>query len=149
MKKAEKIHININYGNGLSVLPSSIIEYIDFTDEYKAIKDAHGECAINFGVILNYLFSVTALEGILQKKIPIHVVNKKIPHMVDSGEFVKPDVPNGYKFELLVLDMVHMMEDCLPYEVVREREFAPIKNLHGIDSLDSARELMQKCGIEL
>lgn len=29
MKKTEKIHININYGNGLSVLPSSIIEYID------------------------------------------------------------------------------------------------------------------------
>ena len=28
-------------------------------------------------------------------------------------------------------------------------EFAPIKNLHGVDSLDSARELMQGCGIEL
>ena len=48
-----------------------------------------------------------------------------------------------------VLDMVHMMDDCIPYEVVREREFAPIKNLHGVDSLDSARELMKGCGIEL
>lgn len=48
-----------------------------------------------------------------------------------------------------LLDMVHMMDDCIPYEVVREREFAPIKNLHGVDSLDSARELMKGCGIEL
>ena len=29
MKKTEKIHININYGNGISVLPASIIKYID------------------------------------------------------------------------------------------------------------------------
>lgn len=127
----------------------SIIEYIDFTDEYKAIKDAHGECAINFGVILNYLFSVTALEGILQKKIPIHVVNKKIPHMVDSGEFVKPDVPNGYKFETLVVDMIHLLDNCLPYEVVREKEFAPIKNPTGVDSVESARKLLQLNGVEL
>ena len=62
---------------------------------------------------------------------------------------MKPEQPNGYKFETLVLDMVHMMDDCLPYEVVREREFAPIKNLHGVDSLDSARELLQGCGVEL
>ena len=66
-----------------------------------------------------------------------------------DGTFVKPEQPNGYKFETLVLDMVHMMDDCIPYEVVREREFAPIKNLHGVDSLDSARELMKGCGIEL
>lgn len=45
--------------------------------------------------------------------------------------------------------MVHMMDDCVPFEVEREREFAPIKNLHGVDSLDTARELMAGCGIAL
>lgn len=45
--------------------------------------------------------------------------------------------------------MIRMMDNNLPFEVVREREFAPIKNLHGVDSLDSARELLQKNGIEL
>jgi len=127
----------------------SIIEYIDFTDEYKAIKDADGECAINFGVILNYLFSVSALEGILQKKIPVHVVNKKIPYMTDSGEFIKPDTPNGHKFETLVVDMIHLLDNCLPYEVVREKEFAPIKNPTGVDSVESARKLLQLNGVEL
>ena len=81
--------------------------------------------------------------------MPIHVVEKKIPYMDLEGNSIKPEQPNGYKFETLVLDMVHMMDNCLPYEVVREKEFAPIKNLHGVDSLDSARELLEKNGIEL
>ena len=45
--------------------------------------------------------------------------------------------------------MIHQMESCLPFEVVREREFAPIKNMTGIDSVESAKALLRKNGIEL
>lgn len=45
--------------------------------------------------------------------------------------------------------MIHMMENCLPFEVERRKEFAPIKNRTGVDSLDSARELMKENGMEL
>lgn len=62
---------------------------------------------------------------------------------------MKPQEPNGYKFETLVLDMIHMMDNCLSFEVEREHEFAPIKNATGVDSLESARKLMEKNGIEL
>ena len=31
--------------------------------------------------------------------------------MDEKGSRVKPEKPNGYKFETLVLDMVHMMND--------------------------------------
>ena len=79
----------------------------------------------------------------------MHVVSKKIPYLNETGELIKPDTPNGYKFEQLVLDMIHQMKSCLPYEVVREREFAPIKNKTGIDSVESARELCRLNGIEL
>lgn len=81
--------------------------------------------------------------------MPIHVVEKKIPYTDEKGNYIKPEKPNGYKFETLVLDMVHMMDDCLPYEVVREKEFAPIKNLHGVDSVDTARELLKRNGVVL
>ena len=127
----------------------SIAEYYEMTEEMATLRKENGDLAYGFGVILNYLFSVEKLEKIVNDSMMTHIVEKKIPYMDVDGTFVKPEAPNGYKFELLVLDMVHMMEDCLPYEVVREREFAPIKNLHGIDSLDSARELMAGCGIEL
>ena len=66
-----------------------------------------------------------------------------------NGNPVKPEQPNGYKFEQLVLDMIHDMETCLPYEVVREKEFAPIKNKEGIDSVESARALLEKNGVTL
>ena len=62
---------------------------------------------------------------------------------------VKPSEPNGFKFEQLVLDMIHQLSTCLPYEVIREKEFAPIKNPTGIDSVESARELLKQNGVEL
>lgn len=127
----------------------SIAEYYEMTEEMSTARKENGDLKYGFGVILNYLFSEKKLEQIADARMPIHVVEKKIPYMDVDGTFVKPEQPNGYKFETLVLDMVHMMDDCIPYEVVREREFAPIKNLHGVDSLDSARELMKGCGIEL
>ena len=127
----------------------SIIEYYELTDELMNTLDEKGERVYNYGVILNYLFRVPDLEKIADEKLPVHVVEKKIPYMNEQGELVKPEQPNGYKFENLVLDMIHMEESCLAFEVVRNREFAPIKNKTGVDSVDSARELLKQNGIAL
>ncbi len=127
----------------------SIVEYYELTDELMNTKDENGDPAYNFGVILNYLFSVSQLEAIMAKKLPLHIVEKKIPYLDETGQLVKPEVPNGYKFEQLVLDMIRELPSCLPYEVVREKEFAPIKNKSGVDSVESARELCRKNGIGL
>lgn len=127
----------------------SIIEYYELTEEMANQKDENGEYVYNFGVILNYLFSVEALEDIMAKKLPLHTVEKKIAYVNENGEAVKPEQPNGYKFEQLVLDMIHEMDSCLPYEVVREQEFAPIKNKEGVDSVESARALLKQNGVEL
>ena len=127
----------------------SIVEYYELTDELMNAKDANGEPAYNFGVILNYLFNVADLEEIMNKHMPLHIVEKKIPYMNEEGEFIKPEEPNGYKFETLVLDMIHLLDTCLPFEVIRDREFAPIKNKTGVDSVESARELLKQNGVEL
>lgn len=127
----------------------SIVEYYDMTQELMDAKDAKGEPAYDFGVILNYLFREKDLEEIAAKKLPLHIVEKKIPCLDENGRPVKPESPNGYKFEQLVLDMIHELDSCLPFEVVRNREFAPIKNKTGIDSVESARELCRENGIEL
>ncbi|SDA58334.1 UDP-N-acetylglucosamine/UDP-N-acetylgalactosaminediphosphorylase [Butyrivibrio sp. INlla18] len=127
----------------------SIVEYYELSQEMMDAKDANGDPAYNYGVILNYLFNEKALNEIAKKTLPLHVVEKKIPYIDENAELVKPEKPNGCKFEQLVLDMIHMLDSCLPYEVVREYEFAPIKNKEGVDSVESARELCKKCGIEL
>ncbi len=127
----------------------SIVEYYELTDELMNAKDENGDPAYYFGVILNYLFRVPELIDIVENSLPLHIVEKKIPYLNEAGEAVKPETPNGYKFESLVLDMIHQMQSCLPYEVVREREFAPIKNKTGVDSVESARALLVKNGVEL
>lgn len=127
----------------------SIVEYYELTEELMNAKDAKGDPAYNFGVILNYLFNEKALEGLLDGNLPLHIVEKKIPYLNESGELIKPEEPNGYKFENLVLDMIHQLDTCLPYEVVREKEFAPIKNKTGVDSVESAKALLKQNGVVL
>ena len=127
----------------------SIVEYYELSQEMMDAKDENGDPAYNYGVILNYLFNEKALFEIAQKTLPLHVVEKKIPYIDENANLVKPEAPNGCKFEQLVLDMIHELDTCLPYEVVREHEFAPIKNKEGIDSVESARELCKLNGIEL
>ena len=127
----------------------SIVEYYEMTEEIINSREANGELSYNFGVILNYLFRVDQLEEISSQKMTVHVVEKKIPFIDEKGVLVKPESPNGYKFELLVLDMIHMFDNCLSYEVVRDYEFAPIKNKSGVDSVESARALLQKNGVAL
>ncbi|MDE6944800.1 MAG: UTP--glucose-1-phosphate uridylyltransferase [Lachnospiraceae bacterium] len=127
----------------------SIVEYYDMTQELMDAVDEQGEPAYDYGVILNYLFRQEDLWEIAAGRLPLHIVEKKIPYLDEQGRHVKPEEPNGYKFEQLALDLVHEMDSCLPYEVVRNHEFAPIKNETGIDSVETARVLCRENGIEL
>lgn len=127
----------------------SIVEYYELTDEMMDLTDERGERVYNFGVILNYLFQKKALLRIVGEELPLHVVEKKIPCIDAEGKPVNPTEPNGCKYEQLVLDMIRALDSCLPYEVVREKEFAPVKNRTGVDSVESARALCAQNGIEL
>ncbi|HAH18280.1 MAG TPA: UDP-N-acetylglucosamine pyrophosphorylase [Eubacterium sp.] len=127
----------------------SIVEYYELTKEMMEEKDKDGNYAYNYGVILNYLLKVSDLKAIINDKLPVHIVEKKIKYVDDNGNEVSPETPNGYKFETLILDMIHMLDGCLGYEVLRDYEFAPIKNKTGVDSVESARELLKKNGVSL
>lgn len=127
----------------------SIIEYYEFTPEMAEATNEAGSLLYGFGVILNYLFSLDKLFDIAEKQMPLHIVEKKVPYIDENGVAVKPETLNAYKFETLILDMIYMMDDCLSFEVEREKEFAPVKNATGVDSVESARELLQKNGIEI
>ena len=127
----------------------NIIEYYELTEEMANARDEKGDLLYSYGVILNYLFRVSTLEEIKRARIPVHVVKKKVPFLGEDGVPVKPAQENAYKFETLILDMVRLTGSCLPFEVEREREFAPVKNATGTDSVESARELLLKNGILL
>ena len=127
----------------------SIVEYYEMTEEMRTRREPDGTLSYNYGVILNYLFRVDRLNRSLDVKLPLHRAFKAIPYMRADGEYVRPEEPNAYKFETLALDLVHLQEDCLAFEVERKKEFAPVKNKTGVDSVDSARELLRFNGVEI
>ncbi len=127
----------------------SIVEYYEMTDEMRTRRNTDGTLAYRFGVILNYLFRIDALKHTLGSDFPLHVAHKKIACLTEDGKLVKPEQPNGYKFETLVLDMVHMQDSCLAFEVERSKEFAPVKNAEGVDSVQTAQELLAQNGVVL
>lgn len=125
-----------------------IIEYYELDGNMANARDNSGELLYGSGVILNYLFRLSALEEIALLKIPVHRVKKKVPYY-DGEKRVTPQAENAYKYETLILDLIHLLKGCLPFEVEREKEFAPVKNATGADSVESARELLKKNGVEL
>ena len=126
-----------------------IIEYYELSKEMEEQRTADGNLAYGYGVILNYLFPIERLKRTLEAELPLHVVKKTVPFLDPDGKMVYPDEPNAYKYETLALDLISEMDDCLVYEVEREKEFAPVKNKSGTDSIDTARELLKKNGYVL
>ena len=150
----------------------SVVEYYEMTEELKAARLADGSPAYNYGVILNYMFRIADIADIVSSRLPVHMVRKKVPYLgyADGTPYGnrsagtgtsqlnmsaadvrthEPASPNAYKLETLALDLVHLTDSALSFEVEREREFAPIKNADGVDSVVTARELLKKNGVVL
>lgn len=125
-----------------------IIEYYELDEEMANARDKEGELLYGNGVILNYLFRISALEEVAFRKFPVHRVKKKVSYY-DREKLVAPQTENAYKYETLILDLIRLLNGCLPFEVEREKEFAPVKNATGIDSVETARALLIKNGVEL
>lgn len=122
-----------------------IIEYYEL-DELKKFHSELDDSMFNYGVTLNYLFQVEELEKTLAVDMPIHKVKKNVKRYYKDGRYVESSQLNSYKYETLALDLIHMMDSCFVFEIEREKEFAPIKNKEGADSIATARMLLQKNG---
>jgi len=92
-----------------------------------------------------HVLSVEFVESVCQAydQFPWHRAHKKIPHIDERGQPVNPDKPNGYKFETFIFDALRFVEhEPVALEIDRAREFTPVKNPDGPDSVESARAMM-------
>ncbi len=71
--------------------------------------------------------------------LPFHRADKKIATIDAAGGPVRPEKPNGVKFELFVFDALPFARNALVVETRRADDFSPIKNAEGIDSPATAR----------
>ena len=72
--------------------------------------------------------------------LPFHRADKKIATVDASGKPVKPEKPNGVKFELFVFDALPSASNPVVIETKRSDDFSPVKNAEGVDSPKTCRD---------
>jgi len=134
---SEKIGVFVRFDDGTI----GVVEYSDLPEHLQNLRDTDGRLRFCMGSIAIHLFSVDFLEKITggsALSLPFHIARKKIMSHTASG----PAEIEGFKFEKFVFDALPLTEKNIVLEIIREDEFAPVKNPSGVDSVESARELM-------
>ena len=77
-------------------------------------------------------------------QLPWHRADKKIPVLDEQGNPFTPAEPNGVKLESFIFDALPMAEKVVLLEGDRSEVFAPTKNLTGVDSVESCRQMISE-----
>lgn len=123
------------------------IEYSEL-DIYPQLLDvdAEGRPVYYAGNPAIHILSVGFVERVYAnfREFPWHRAHKKIPFIDSSGNLVKPEAPNGYKFETFVFDALRFAKhDPIALEIGRAGEYTPIKQFSGDNSVEEAWNAMR------
>lgn len=122
-----------------------IIEYSELPPELRYARDASGALCYGDANIVAHIITLSALRRICGQGLPLHAAYKKVPYFDGSGK-VEPASPNACKLEAFIFDAFSRLDGMAVMRVEREREFAPVKNLTGADSPETAMALIGRLG---
>lgn len=122
----------------------TVIEYIDLPDELAEDRNPDGSLVFQLGSIAIHIINTSFVEKLNQQghALPLHRAVKKIPHIDHQGNPVEPAKPNGVKLESFIFDALPVADESIILEIVREEQFAPVKNPTGQDSVERTRRMM-------
>jgi UDP-N-acetylglucosamine/UDP-N-acetylgalactosamine diphosphorylase len=120
----------------------SIIEYSDLPEEKALERDKSGQIKYRAGSPAIHILRRDFIEQFAsgEIKLPYHRAEKKVAHVDETGQLVSPDQPNAVKFETFVFDALPFAKNPLILEADRKEEFSPVKNMTGVDSLESSQQ---------
>jgi UDP-N-acetylglucosamine/UDP-N-acetylgalactosamine diphosphorylase len=125
-----------------------VIEYSDMPDALTSLRDGGGGLVYRAGSVAIHLLATSFVrrigEGATGVVLPFHRADKKVPVADESGATVKPDQPNGVKFEMFVFDALPFAHNPIVVEADRAEEFSPVKNAEGADSPQTCRDDQQR-----
>ncbi|CAI4231960.1 unnamed protein product [Auanema sp. JU1783] len=123
-----------------------VVEYTELGEELAEKTTSDGRLLFGAGTIANHLFSMEFLERFCTPSfhLPYHRAHKKISHVNNNGEIVKPETPNGIKLEQFIFDVFYMSKNFHIWEVDRKDEFSPLKNAEsaGVDCLSTCQQAL-------
>ncbi|MFQ5747850.1 MAG: UTP--glucose-1-phosphate uridylyltransferase [Planctomycetota bacterium] len=113
------------------------IEYSDLDPRLGALRDPDGGLRFRAGNIAIHVFDLDFLERMATGGgLPLHLARKKV---LALGEGLEPEIREGIKFEQFVFDALPQARTVVVQLCERAEEFAPVKNRHGIDSIDTSQ----------
>jgi UDP-N-acetylglucosamine/UDP-N-acetylgalactosamine diphosphorylase len=120
----------------------AIIEYSDLSPEYMSALDEAGTILYWAGNTAIHIFSLPFIKRINDHgfALPYHCARKNTDITDRNGQSIRLDV---WKFETFVFDAIPLAERTCCMEVIREEEFAPVKNSEGTDTPKTARQAME------
>ena len=118
-----------------------MVEYTEMTEE-QCLRKKNGKLYYLYGSPAIHVFDRAFLAREAAKAMPLHLAFKKIP-FVENGKTVKPDSPNGYKFEKFIFDILPNAKRTAFLAFDQKDEFSPIKNATGNDSPETCRADMR------
>jgi UDP-N-acetylglucosamine/UDP-N-acetylgalactosamine diphosphorylase len=121
-----------------------VVEYSDLPMAMQHEVDSNGQLRYLAGSIAIHLldreFVRRMAAGGADAALPFHRADKKIPVVDAAGQTVKPDKPNGVKFEMFVFDALPFANNPVVIETLRANDFSPVKNAEGVDSPRTCRD---------
>lgn len=146
----EKVGLYV-YVNGRD----TVVEYSDIGAEYMSMLDDEGNILFWAGNTAIHIFSLAFIGRMTEHGfvLPYHCAKKAVEYTDHAG---KPCTDDVWKFETFVFDAIPLAGKTCCMEVIREEEFAPVKNKDGPDSPETAQKAMiglhrswlQKAGID-
>ncbi len=114
-----------------------VLEYSDMPDDVRYARGEGGGILHWAGSIAIHVIRRDFVEAITASglSLPYHRAEKVIPTRDAEG---RPSEITGVKFETFIFDALPMAATSITLEVLREEEFAPVKNRTGEDSLESS-----------
>ena len=110
-----------------------VVEYSDLPEEYRDMTNPDGSLVFDGGNLAIHLFRVSGLRKLQTSKLPWHTARKTV-----CG------IESCFKFEQFLFDAFPQLGTMLPFGVIREEEFSPVKNAEGTDSPKTARTMIGK-----
>lgn len=120
-----------------------VIEYTELPNDIARITKDNGELVFGESHIMCNLFNINAIKRSSTKELEYHIAFKKSNFLDEKGNLIEPDKPNAYKFEQFIFDSFKLFDDIAILRGKREEDFAPVKNIDGVDSPATAKKLYE------
>ena len=108
-----------------------VVEYSDLPENYRDMTNPDGSLTFDGGNIAIHLFKIAGLRKLQTSRLPWHTARKTV-----CG------IEKCWKFEQFLFDAFPLLGTMMPFGVLREEEFSPVKNAEGNDSPKTAREMI-------